>query len=324
MRETFFQPRGHAHGRRVGALLLGLLVFASLPGPASADCKFIGGTSASVVSFNPPSRITVPNTAFSTETELWVSPPVYPVPVPRLNCRETTNTGVVNTIGAQTTGTDFPTNITGLVYRLTYGDTTTRLNGYQAGPRLLKGQPNLNIPTYLHLVATGPIANGNVLGGGPIGHWDVVGAGRVANFTLLNSVTFVAPACTVTTNPTIVTLPPVPATAFSGNGSAAGMTPFAIQLNCSGATLSVTLDTNSPVASAPGVIASNTGAGFAKGVGVQVLDNNTNAVTFGQPASVGATPNGPLAVAYFARYYQTGPVTAGQVAATATFTLSYP
>ncbi|HTH69392.1 MAG TPA: fimbrial protein, partial [Rhodanobacter sp.] len=131
-------------------------------------------------------------------------------------------------------------------------------------------------------------------------------------------------ACQVSTSNILVTLPTVTSQAFSGVDSVAGTKPFQIGLTCSsGAVVRITLDTATPVAGKAGVIAPSSGG--SGGVGVQLLDSSgVTPVQFGVAKTIGATPDGALSVNYFAQYYQTGStVSAGQLTATATFTLSY-
>lgn len=178
----------------------------------------------------------------------------------------------------------------------------------------------------IELVKTGPITDGSFVQG-PLSKFK---AGADNNYiidaviNLANRLTFIAPACQVSTTNVTVTLPTVTAQAFSGVGSVAGTKPFQIGLSCSsGAVVRITLDTTTPVAGQPGVIAPSSGG--ASGLGVQLLDSSgTTPVQFGVAKTIGATPDGPLSLNYYARYYQTGStVSSGLLGATATFTLSY-
>ena len=181
-------------------------------------------------------------------------------------------------------------------------------------------------PVTIELVKTGPIADGSFLQG-PL---TKLKAGTDNNYiidaviNLANRVTFTAPACQVNTTNVTVTLPAVTSQAFSGVDSVAGTKPFQIGLTCSsGAVVRITLDTATPVAGKAGVIAPSSGG--SGGVGVQLLDSSgVTPVQFGVAKEIGPTPDGALLVNYFAQYYQTGStVSAGQLSATATFTLSY-
>jgi type 1 fimbria pilin len=141
--------------------------------------------------------------------------------------------------------------------------------------------------------------------------------------------------CTVNTasQAFAVTLPTVGNTAFTGVGSSAGMTPFNIGLACqAGTTVSITMSTASPNGTYAGVVQPTTGSGYAGNIGVQVLYGGNNvsgastpkAVTFNSAQTLGASPSGSLSLQYYAQYFQTGtPVSAGNVSATVTFTMSY-
>lgn len=141
-------------------------------------------------------------------------------------------------------------------------------------------------------------------------------------------VTFTAPTCTVSTGSKTlaVTLPPVATSAFGAVGATAGTTPFAISLTkCkSHLDVSATLSTSNPYGNVDGVIAPN-GAGYAAGVGIQVLQpDGTTPVKFDTAFSTGTT-NGPdYTFNLYARYYQTATsVSPGEVQGTATYTLTY-
>jgi type 1 fimbria pilin len=218
----------------------------------------------------------------------------------------------------------FPTGIAGVGYRVQMNGAYVTAYPY--------AQSRDNQATYtesgsitVELVKTGPIAVGSSLQG-PLASFKAGATNSVvyAMINLAGSLTFTAPACQVSTASVTVNLPTVTNQAFTGVDSVAGTTPFQIGLTCSsGATVSITMDTATPVAGKPGVIAPSSGS--AGGVGVQVLDSSgVTPVQFGVAQTIGATPDGALSVSYFARYYQTGSaVSAGLLGATATFTLSY-
>ncbi|GAB2563020.1 hypothetical protein ISP15_05760 [Dyella jejuensis] len=133
-------------------------------------------------------------------------------------------------------------------------------------------------------------------------------------------------ACSVSTDSQnkTVTLPTVSSDALTGTGATAGTTAFNISLTCEpGATASITMTTANP-ATATGVIAPTTGTGYAKNVGVQILNSSLAPITFNTAQSLGATPNGSLTIPYYAQYYVTKtPISAGLVTGTVTFTMSY-
>jgi type 1 fimbria pilin len=140
-------------------------------------------------------------------------------------------------------------------------------------------------------------------------------------------VTFTASTCSVSTGSknVTVTLPPVASNAFGAVGATAGTTQFGINLTgCkSNLDVSATLSTTNPYAGANGVIAPT--AGYASGVGIQILQpNGSTPVTFDTAFPTGTTNGANYTFNLYARYYQTATtVTPGQVQATATYTLTY-
>jgi len=310
--------------------LLALLALMLLPGRASAYCEFNGRTSWSRVQFAPPAKIVVPNGA-AVGTVLWTSPMVAADQTTEVYCSQTTSGGIVNYIGnaVPSGATTFPTNIPGISYRLQRGSASTYLVASPAD-YLTSGTTTFSNSTALQLVVSGSVSLGSTLYAGQLAHWDFNGGvGTVQVFQTSSPVTFVGPACTVLTDPTVVTMAATVTGNLNGNGATTGTTPFAIRLNCSaGSTLSITLNANSPVSTTLGVLRPTTGNGYAGGVGVQIVNPNSggNPVAFGQPIQVGSTPNGPLAIPFAARYYRStslGTLKAGKVSATATYTLTY-
>lgn len=323
---------------RLPLLLLGLMLLA-VAGRARADCSYTN--QPGTVTFAPPATITLPNT-LSVGTILWTSSPVTAASPPTLACTGTTGSGVQNIVAGQPGGDDtlFPTAVPGLAYRILYPGTSSPLHAYPNQP--IPANSNFGGAFALQLVATGPIAPGSVLAGGQLAQWKVdmclfiwggqcfwtLGSYPVENFST-SSITFVPPACSIIVDPTVVTLPTVYTSAFTGTAPPpTGQTPFNVQLNCpssaAGASLAITLATSSPVAGATGVIANTAGGGYAQNVGVQVLDANGNPIPFGTAISAGTVTAGNFNVQLNARYYQTGAlVTAGQVKATATYTITY-
>lgn len=124
-----------------------------------------------------------------------------------------------------------------------------------------------------------------------------------------------------------VVLPTISTGALQSTGSVAGQTAFNINYSCpAGWSLYMTMSTATPGVPA-GVIlspASCASGASATNIGVQLLQGNQQPVQFNVAQSLGNSPNGPLAVTYFAQYYATSsPVGAGPVCSTATFTMSY-
>ena len=208
--------------------------------------------------------------------------------------------------------------------------------------------PNLSVGKYY----TQPGGNGNQIPAGTIlGQWqfnnlcitnpqfdkkgNFIGCGTNAAVRTViifqsGGVTFTASTCTVSAGSqnVTVTLPSIAASALGAVGATAGTTQFAINLTGCNPNLSVsaTLSTNSPYAGPNGVIAPTAGAGYASGVGIQILQpNGATPVTFDTAFSTGTTNNNTnYTFNLYARYYQTAaPMTPGQVQATATYTLTY-
>lgn len=277
--------------------------------------------------FALPGTLMLPtNPPPGSQTVLWTSSPTYSQPAPEIHCNGPTSSGIQDLMSAQPGygPTLFATGITNLYFQILYA------NGQ------MPAYPNYSVswsdqilaqPLTLQLIATGPIAGGQQLNAAPLAQWAVDMGGGVSPmvvFQIGNSVTFAPPACNA---PGVtVILPTVLNSAFGATpGSTAGKTPFNVQFTCSSTvTPSITLATSSPQAGVQGVIAPTSGSGYAQNVGVQILDQSGTPVTFGQPAPVGSGASTSFSIPFYAQYYQTGaPVTAGQVRAVATYTLTY-
>ena len=311
---------------RIGFLLLAAV--ALTPSAAHAGCSFDRGNSQGTYNVSVPTSI-VNDPTIPVGATLYTSASSGINQQVNFNCGNTSNNGwgLINAVG-NTPGTSqnvFPTGVSGVGYRvLQKGDYIYPYPYFDLGRNQSWYEADA---VTLELVKTGTIADGSVLPSGLLASFK---AGQQNNYIidavirLANALTFTAPACQVNTTAINVVLPTVTRGAFTGVDSTTGTTPFQIGLTCSsGAVVRITLDTASPVNGKPGVIAPS--GGSTSGVGVQVLNaSGTTPVTFGTPATIGATPNGALAVNYYARYYQTGStVGAGTLSATATFTLSY-
>lgn len=320
--------------RARAALLLFALVMLMPWGRVWAGCSYNG--SGANVNFSMPTTITVPYDA-PVGAVLYTSSQVSPSQSLNITCSGTTNYGVSNVVGATPgVGTAiYPTGIAGVGYRLLHGtsDPSDYMYPYPCC-RLAAGSYNFTVTTAVQLIKTGTIADGARLPNGTFARWlydRSSGGGTVStqNYIFGNAVTFISPACQVTTTNIAVALPPVNTTSLPAPDATAGATSFRIGMNCrSGATLNIMFETNSPVSGKPGVISQPTGGGRARGVGVQLVNASYQPVDFGTETAVGATPQGTLDLTYYARYYRTGATTgnnfsAGTVSATATFTLSY-
>jgi type 1 fimbria pilin len=311
--------------------LLALTLLSVLPLVANASCQFQNtrDRAANVnISFGSSVIVIDPNAAVGSV--LASTGQFTPSPIQDMLCSGKTTIGVNNVIGSQPGGSTniYPTGISGIGYRITHPDTSSYLlpygfDTYQATSS--NQQVELSVTSGIELVKTGTIANGSTIPMGQLANWQY-GSIVVENFMLSRPVTLTYPACTVNSKAVNVVLPTISNTAFKGVGNTAGGTPFNISLTCSaGSTLLIEFDTANQSAVANSVISNATGNGRAKNIGVQLTDQNLVPVTFGTPAVVGTTPNGPYDLTYYARYYQTATATptAGTVSATATFTLTY-
>lgn len=310
-----------------GALVLTVLgLVALVPGQARAGCSSDKGNSQGTYLVSVPSTIVndpniAPGSVLYTSTATGINQRV------NFTCTGNGNNwGLLSGAGSPLPGGQsvFPTGTAGIGFRVSQKGTYILAYPYFS----LDGSKDRyeDDAVTVELVKTGAIADGSSVQGS-LSQFKAGTSSKYiidAVINLASRLTFTAPACQVNTTNITVTLPTVTSGAFSGVGSVAGTKPFQIGLTCSsGAIVRITLDTGTPVAGIPGVIAPSSGG--ASGVGVQVLDaSGTTPVQFGVPKTIGATPSGTLSVNYYARYYQTGSaVNAGLLGATATFTLSY-
>jgi type 1 fimbria pilin len=195
----------------------------------------------------------------------------------------------------------------------------------------------VNAALTYQLVATGPITSGSITIPGELLHFDFLtqrqGPQYLSRVTVPGSEHITALACRVDVGSRnmVVTLPDTPASSFTGIGSTAGDTGFQLSLTCqAGTSVNISMSSGSADAAHAGVVRSAAGSGYARGVGVQVLDRNGMPMPISDGSSaptrvaVGAAPNGPMTIPFSARYFQTAtPVTGGRISATVTFTMTY-
>ena len=317
--------------RTIRLLLTLLLLLAPLC--AHALCQYSSGGNTSVT-FSLPASITIPaNTA--NGTIIATSQQATPANPPTVTCyvfffgslypsTETMTYGVANSRGGYLSDNlTFDTGIPGIGYRITHP--SAYLTAYPLNNQSVS-QSTFSVTSGLVLVKTGPIMPGSVLTAGKLAdwRWDDSSGNTLypETFKLGNSVTFTTPSCTLVANPINVILPAATMSAFTGIGATTGKTPFQIQLTCPAGTAvsQITMHTSTPD-SHTGVVAP-AGAGYATGIGVQILDGNSNPVTFETQSAV--TPAATASIPYYAQYFQTAPaVSGGLVKATVTFDLFY-
>lgn len=351
----------HLIGVILGCLFLGFVSVPAIAQSVNEACWYTQGR-AGTVTFNSGTTNTgstgntinlTPGTAVGTV--LWTSNTAALPNPPTMRCSgNAVPSGIVNQIaGPPTNGTTlFPTNIPGISYELLHPDATTLLSVY---PNYLitNGDTSqgtqFNVATNVKLIYTGPYLPpaGTYALTGALAQWNVdtcsqtscfnfppfinntVSAQPVEYFNISVTISVVVPTCSLAGPADFtVPLPNVTTTQFTGQGSAPtgqSPTPFNIQLTgCPrGEKVYVTFNTANP-AGATGVIAP-AGAGFATGVGVQILQaNGSTPVTFGTAINTGTTTTSNYTVGLYARYYQTGTTaSAGPVQGKATYTLNY-
>lgn len=314
---------------RANMLWTTLLLLALVPLASRAECRFTAGGNTPVT-FSLPMTISVPaNTPDGTV--LASTGQVAPANPPTVGCgyyffgywvprTETLTYGIVNARGGyKADNVTYDTGIPGVGYRITHP--TDYLTPYPMNSESVSSSV-FSVTSGLELVKTGPITSGSVLAAGKLGDWQWDSL-IPETFMLANSITFTTPSCTIVTNPINVTLPTVTTSAFTGVGSVSGKTPFQIQLSCPPATAvaKITMHTTTPD-SHPGVV-KPAGAGYAAGIGVQVLDANSNPMVF-ETQTVVTPPNATTSIPYFAQYFQTASaVSGGNVKATVTFDIYY-
>jgi len=145
-------------------------------------------------------------------------------------------------------------------------------------------------------------------------------------------ITIITPSCTVDLGSRNISVQfgRVPQSNFKGRGTTTGDRSFSIKLNCKAGqnaqnTVYLRMDATPDPSNEQGVLKITQGStGTATGVGIQVVDNQSVPVKFGEDALVGSSKDGDYVLPYTARYYQTGAsVTPGRADGAATFTLDY-
>jgi type 1 fimbria pilin len=139
----------------------------------------------------------------------------------------------------------------------------------------------------------------------------------------VNAVTVNLSACKAN-SPTVV-MPTVSMSSLNTTGATTGTTPFSLNITGCPVGTQLAISFSGTLSGSSTTVLQSTGT--ATNVGVQMLNSAMTAVdmTGTQTNSLGTvTSSGSMTVPYYARYYATGQAGAGSVAATATFTLSYP
>lgn len=237
-------------------------------------------------------------------------------------------------IGLKVTGTPFQTKSEAC---LRCGQGSTR--GFEIGPvpRGDNGTGSINNVFTAQFIKTGNVTPGTVAGITRLMrfYWYEFGvsssSGTTGQLSLNAGTVVTVPTCTVNDDSKLLTvaLPTVVTASLAGGvGVAAGRTRFDINLRCQvGSRVSISMDSTRQ-GTGTGVVRPTTGTGgpWAANVGVQILNGTFGAVAFDTDILVGTTPaSGTWSVPYYAQYYRysTAALTAGKVAATVTYTLTY-
>ncbi len=334
------------HLLRVVCGCLLLMGVASVPRIAWAVCWYTQGA-ATTVTFNAGTITLTPST--TPGTVLWTSNTASPANPPVLYCvNNPTNWGISNTIAAQPAAgsTLFPTGIPGISYKILHPDMNTLLPAYPTSNSDPSGI--YSVTSNLQLVYTGPyLPPNNSTLTGRLSQWNVDictwvqhGNGSscdgtapqpVELFNISATIVIQVPTCNVDPGSVnkVVTLPAVTTAQLAVNQTP-GITPFSLQLiSCpTGEKVFINLNTSNPQTGSTGVIAPTIGAGYATGVGVQILQaDGSTPVTFtddpNQAINTGTTTGSSYAINLFARYYRTAAPTAGKVQGVATYTINY-
>ncbi|AIY42319.1 Fimbrial adhesin [Collimonas arenae] len=173
----------------------------------------------------------------------------------------------------------------------------------------------------------GPLASGTYTT--YVGNGD--GKSAITSILSGNGITIITPSCTVDAGSknVVVNFGSVSTGSFKGIDTPAGNQPFNIKLNCQSGenaqnTILLSLSATQDPSNKAGVLQLTQGTGVATGVGIQILDKNSQPVKFGTAATVGPSADIQYVVPFTARYYQTaGAITTGPANGTATFTVSY-
>ncbi len=160
------------------------------------------------------------------------------------------------------------------------------------------------------------------------------GSAQAYDGTITFSGIVTSQTCTVNGNGTgnhdfTVTLPPVSASALSTATSVAGRTPFNISLSACSAgsgTVHTLFETASNIDPTTGNLTLNTGG--ASNVEIQLLNSDYSAIALNhgdstQNSKAATITGGTATLNYFAQYYATGQASAGNVATSVLYTMSY-
>ncbi|PFH04677.1 type 1 fimbria pilin [Collimonas sp. PA-H2] len=321
--------------------VLGLLALLSIffVGNAQAACVRPAGATEKIIQMDM-GTVVIPNSAaigavFATKS--------FPIPISGASETAWNCNGGGTATGSMLQGTAVPgmpnvytTAVTGVGIRLSRQITGIGQTFY---PHVLSWSVSTTVafysPSYftVELVKIATKTGNGPLAAGTYTTYVGNGDGKSAITSILsgNGITIITPSCTVDTGSqnVVVNFGSISRGSFKGVGSTAGARPFNIKLNCQRGenaqnTILLNMQATADLSKSPGVTQLTQGTGVATGVGIQILDKNSNPVVFGTAATVGPSADIQYVVPFTARYYQTAPnITTGPANGTATFTIEY-
>lgn len=243
------------------------------------------------------------------------------------------------------TSLTFATNVPGIGVQLTM---SPAMRGYDVNPGdqqsgayvigyITGTSGSVSVNYTAQLVVTGTVGAGTISKTTLLNYeWYIYGVNNSASlgttFDITAGTVVAQPSCSVDPSYTnfAVQLPPITAQSLPTKGSTTGDTGFGILLNCTpGAAVTIRFDpqTGNNNGLPAGTLPTSTGGNYASNVLIQLLksdDSTIMPISQAVPLTGFTTPNGPLTLQFYARYYSNaGSVGSGDVKGVATFTLTY-
>lgn len=332
-------PSGATKIARLAFPTLGALALLLGAQAARAACYVTPGYIEKTVNM-AMGRVVIPNDA---AVGTMFKSQLFPLPLTGTTNKPWTCSGGGNVKGVMLQGSPvagydhvYTTNVPGVGIRLSrYFDqtavnyyphdrsTTTDFGDFNAASRF-----QVELFKIATVTGNGPLAQGTYTQ-----YYSVADNKSVLTTNLLGEgITIITPSCSVDLGSRNITVDfgKVPQNNFKGKGTTTGDRKFDIRLNCKAGqnaqnTVYLRMDATPDPSNVQGVLKiTQGGTGTATGVGIQVVDNQSQPVKFGDEALVGPSKDGDYVLPYTARYYQTADkVTPGRADGTATFTLDY-
>jgi len=318
------------------ASALGLLLCAA---PVRAECYVTQGYVEKIVNMNI-GRVVIPNDA---TVGTVFKQQLFPLPLSGTTNKPWTckKGGVVKGVMLQGTpvpGYDhvFTTSVPGVGIRLSryFDQSSVNFYPHERSTNDDFGDFNAASRFQVELFKTAPVTgNGPLAQGTYTQYYSVADTQSVLTTNLLGEgITIITPSCSVDlgSRNILVQFGKVPKDGFKGRGSTTAERKFSIKLNCKAGqnaqnTVYLRMDAPQDPSNEPGVLRPMRGTpNLATGVGIQVIDEKSVPVKFGEETLVGTSRNGDYVLNYTARYFQTGnQVTPGRADGTATFSIEY-